>query len=176
MNDVLCGQSLCPALVTIKLHFNYTPRIDNFKNRISISLPVSQPSFSYFTRVTLQYMFKPIVSGNFRPRPTSNFGGVQQPNNIFTNVPPKNNQGFPSQSSSSAGNNNPSYIESPPPYYQTNTPQPPPITDSSINLINSNNNFGLQYEQTTSRPPPQMFTRTQAPPVVTQKPQVASSK
>ena len=68
-------------------------------------------------------MFKPIVTGNFRPRPSSFFGG--RPNNIFTVVTEKNpnNGGFQS-------------------FTQSQRPtQRQPTTESVIGLIGQQNNF-----------------------------------
>lgn len=106
-------------------------------------------------------MFKPIVSGNFRPRPSQG----QRPGNSFTT--PKtsimqNNNGFQifEIEDPQSSPNQPNFIQT-----QTvpqTVQQQQPSTETSINLINSLNNFGLDLSR---QPQP-----TQAPNVVVENP------
>lgn len=107
-------------------------------------------------------MFKPIVSGNFRPRPTSNFGGnsgggVQS--NIFTT---NNNNPIVSFPTALDNNQSPSFVG-------FTTKPPKPATDS-INLIQNHNNFDLNFN---NQPP---VTTTAAPSFVTRAPATVTSK
>lgn len=124
-------------------------------------------------------MFKPIVSANYRPRPSTSFD-QRPPNNIFNKLPEKNNHnGFQIYDINFEDfldmNPRPSFVQRQPPatpvnYYPTSTTKPlqRPATESSINLITHHNNFGFEFNPQNPKPitTTTTTTTTSAPPVI----------